>query len=219
MILRRLALFAALLLAPCAALATTWSTTDKTASITLSGGNDTATVASAAQSGVRSTTSKSASKIYMEFTSGPNGGAGVGFANSTWSETDANGLGGDLNSVGIAANGQVFINNAVANTVASFANGDVVSMAIDFGGQKVAFRTNAGNWNNNVANDPATGATSFSTLNAGPYFAAFGDGSTVNDAATANFGGSAFAQSVPSGYVAWDAAACPQTLALMGVGC
>jgi len=47
---------------------TTWSTTDKSSTITLSNGNLTAAGSASASQSVRSTTSKSSGKVYWEVT-------------------------------------------------------------------------------------------------------------------------------------------------------
>jgi hypothetical protein len=84
--------------------------------------------------------------------------------------------------------------------------GDMLSFAVDLGAKRIWFRTNGGNWNNDAANDPATnkGGIDISTLAGGPYFAYGGGGdSGWGDTLGANFGGSAYAFPVPSGFSNW----------------
>ena len=82
----------------------------------------------------------------------------------------------------------------------------MLSFAVDLGSKRIWFRTNAGSWNNDAANDPATntGGIDISTLVGGSYYA-FGQGgnSGGEDSMTANFGKSVYTQSVPRGFGGW----------------
>lgn len=184
---------------------TTWNPADKSANLTLSGGNLTVTyTGSSGQSAVRSVASHSSGKLYYEhkITNGTAATDTTGIANST--AVLSNFVGSNLNGCGVAGDGHVYINGSAVATIQTWANGDTISIAVDIGGQLIWFRTNAGNWNNNVSNDPATGVggISISTLNAGPYFAAVGQ-AAATAAGTSDFGATAYAQSVPSGYGNW----------------
>jgi hypothetical protein len=115
-------------------------------------------------------------------------------------------LGSNFNGIGWAGDGAVYMNGGRAATIQGWQQGDVLSFAVDLGSNRIWFRTNAGDWNNNAANDPATnkGGIDTSALAGGPYFA-FGEGgdSGLGDTLTANFGGSAYVQSMPSGFGNW----------------
>jgi hypothetical protein len=110
----------------------------------------------------------------------------------------------DLNGIGWSNAGKVWMGDAPVATVQGWAQGDVLSFAVDLGSKRIWFRVNANNWNNNAASDPATntGGIDISSLAAGPYFA-FGHVRTGQEMLTANFGGSPYAQSVPSGFSNW----------------
>lgn len=188
---------------------TTWNPADKNAAITLSGGNLIETQASdpGNEVGVRAIASHSTGKFYHEIviTVASNLGnvipgictAAASLAAIMW--TTADGFGYQPNS------GVLVINNAVLGvTAATAAVGDVISLAIDLTNLSAWIRVNAGNWNNSGTANPTTntGGQSLSTLNAGPYFPYMNSRNT-GDSATANFGGSAYAQSVPSGFGNW----------------
>ena len=92
---------------------------------------------------------------------------------------------------------------------AGFASGNTLCTAWDFGAMKFWGRVGSGNWNNDIiANqDPANGigGVSFSSLSTLSVAAALGT-NIQNDAATFNMGATAFAQTMPSGFISWDAA-------------
>jgi hypothetical protein len=62
-------------------------------------------------------------------------------------------------------------------------------------------------WNNSATANPSTntGGQALTGLTAGPYYALF-QAQAPSDAATVNFGASAFSQAVPTGFAAWDSA-------------
>lgn len=180
----------------------------KDTSITLSGGNLTATGSVASFANALATVSKSAGKFYREVTIGASNGTDlIGMANSSIATTAY--LGQDSNAIGWVKDGRVLIAANLLVTIATWATGNVLSEAVDLGNQKVWFRVGNGGWNNDIlANqNPATntGGISFSTPFpvAGPYFPA-----VCADAAgtqfTVNFGATAYAQSVPSGFGNWQ---------------
>lgn len=186
---------------------TTWNPSDKNANLTLSNGNLTATATAGGFTSLRAIASDSSGKRYYEaqLTGSINANnTTIGAGNS--SATLASFVGNDANAVGFAGSGTAFINSAGTGGLQTFTYGDTVCVAFDIGAQKIWFRTNGGNWNNDViANqNPATGAGGLSTatMAAGPYFPMAGTDS-AGDAWTANFGGSAYAQAVPSGFVNW----------------
>ena len=188
---------------------TTWNPSDKATSIILSNGNLTFALGGNGYDGLRAVASASSGKKYWELTartivSTPNTIV-EGVANGS---LPVNGggvyLGSNLDGIGWAGNGNVYINSSVVATIQGWQQGDILSFALDLDSKRIWFRTNGGNWNDNSANDPGTntGGLDTSTLTAGPYFA-FGQGASGRDTLTANFGGSAYAQSVPSGFSNW----------------
>lgn len=184
--------------------ATTWNPSDKDASISLSGGNLIASGSAASFKALRATASHSTGKFYYEalITASPNpANLNVGIANaaaalSTYIGIDTNGV--------VFFQPNIFFNNGVIGSIQTFAVGDTVCVAVDLGGQLIWFRTNGGSWNNVPTNNPATGVggTSFAGIAAGPYFPAATLDSTT-DVIAANFGATAYAQSVPATFGNW----------------
>lgn len=195
--------------------AVTLNPSDKGANITLSGGNLTATNTTT-RNAVRSTTSKSSGKFYFEiaFSSVGGGGGGfdhcIGIANASASLTNAPAPGGnDKNSIAkYMGSANVQLNNTTVGSSNTSGPPATVCVAVDFSGSVIWFRIGSGNWNNNAANDPATntGGISFSTINAGPFFAIVAlepNGGTTSAAGTINFGATAFSFTAPSGFGNW----------------
>lgn len=190
---------------PSATPGTTWNPLDKESHIVLSNGNLTATnTLGGSDVLVRSTTSKTAGKLYLEcnMTSVSSEGA-IGVANS--SEVLTNFLGQTNNSIGIYKSGHIFLNGVNVLSGPSFVNADTVGVAIDFGGNLIWFRNTAGPtvWNAGGTADPATGigGQSIAAIT-GPFFGC-ADVSNSTSFLTVNFGATAFAASAPTGYLAW----------------
>ncbi len=185
----------------------TWDPNYISPNAALSNGNLTATCASTGAGHVRGTSFRSSGKFYMEshcdlilFPSD----CALGFMNVV--ERFSTYLGRHNDSMGWYGDGSVFLNNSVVNTIQSFAQGDIISMAINVTAALVWFRTNNGNWNNDViANqNPATNIGGISiAATTGPIFPGF-EVESATEAATANFGATAYSQSVPSGYLNWE---------------
>ena len=110
-----------------------------------------------------------------------------GLANSSADLFDFPGV--DLNGIGWSNAGTVWMGDSPVATIQGWAQGDVLSFAVDLGSNQIWFRVNGGNWNNDAASDPATntGGIDISTLAGGPYFA-FGHVFTGEERLTANFG-------------------------------
>lgn len=193
---------------------TTWSTTDKSANITLSGGNLVATTSSFPAQGVRAVHPQVSGKYYFEITlttSGSNTNL-FGLANLS---ADLAGAGATpTNSVGVFGNtGTIFLNGANTSiTLGARATGDIIGIAVDLDNSLIWFRVApSGNWNANAGFAPGgTGGVSLSSIfNAltplRPYWSCsvFGGG-----AVTANFGDTAFSGTVPAGYTSgWPTSA------------
>jgi hypothetical protein len=162
----------------------TWNPSDKNASITLSNGNLTATDSSGWFS-CRSTISVSKGKWYWEYTvvSGTTQNI-YGIANASASLSNL--PGGDANGWGYqSVDGQKANNNSASAYGSTFTNGDVIGVALDMDGGTITMYKNG-----------TSQGIMFSSLT-GSIFAAVGmRGASV----TANFGATAFAQTVPSGF-------------------
>jgi hypothetical protein len=95
-------------------------------------------------------------KTYVEFTATAiTGTPSCGLASTTWNtSTD---LKSGTNTLAYLASGAVQVNGVTLSTIAAWAATNRIGMAVDPANRLVWFRVNGGNWNNNVANDPATG--------------------------------------------------------------
>ena len=178
-----------------------WSTTDKTANVTLSGGNLTATFA-AGQGGVRCDTSFAGGKLYYEIYQTTGGAVSFfGWANAAAVFT-VNSMGGSPPSAMSASPGRgtvVFNGSTLGQSLdcgdtGSDTNG-TLCIAIDFTAKlfwvRVAPQEAGGYWNNSITADPATGTGGYSlaTIGAGPYFPMF-SANGAGAVATARFGAS-----------------------------
>lgn len=192
-----------------------WSTTDKSANVTLSGGNLTATWSSNVQGGVRCDTSFAGGLLYFElyFLSGNLGNVSVGFANAT--QSLAANVGSSVNSVGvIPGNNSVSINGssigAFEHSTQQNAIPYTVCMAVNFTTGRWWARpmTEAVNgfWNGSTTADPAagTGGLSLATLAAGPYFPMIDSVNSSGAFVTVRFGASSMWFPVPAGFSTLD---------------
>ena len=199
---------------------TTLDAASKSASISLSGGNLVATSASASPDGdiARATDTELFGKYYCEATVTWLDGAGswaLGLVNSN--ETLSNtAIGSTANSIGAyadASGGVIKTNNvATAEKLGGNAgNGDVIGMAVDLDNQRIWFRLNDGNWNDDASADPSvstggidiSGVQQFKGANySGPRLspAVYLKKSTVGASATLNFGQSPFSFLMPKGF-------------------
>ncbi len=184
-------------------MATTWNPLDKHAYVTLSGGNLIATnTASMGRKGVRATDSKNSGKHYFEITiTDLNAIVGVGLALAGWDLQDT--IGGD-NDKGWSAetNGGFFADYSTYNLgFPGVLEGTIYSIAVDLDTGKIWVAID-GTWYN--SGDPTNGAnptySGSSLIGATVYPAAV----LINDQITANFGGTAYAYSIPSGFASWE---------------
>jgi len=189
--------------------AVTLNPSDKHANVTLSGGDLTSTNTTT-RGNVRSTTSKSSGKFYFELllTTGSNGyDHCVGVANSTASLTTGPGGSGGAHSVGqYGGDANIYINNASVGTGTTCTVTNRMCVAVDFDNNRIWYRTNSGNWNNNASNDPATntGGVSIASIT-GPFFVIVSveNSGGGNGVSTINFGATAFTYTAPSGFGNW----------------
>jgi hypothetical protein len=129
---------------------------------------------------------------------------GIGVGNIRGAILDNSGstnyLGSNVDGIGLFPSGSVFYNNVVLTTIAGFANGNVVSIALDATNRLVWWRTNGGNWNNNPAANPATGAGGISISGILPSFYVWVEIERSPGQVTANFGATAYAFTPPAGF-------------------
>jgi len=187
----------------------TWNPLDKSAAVTLSNNNLTAQNTSGA-SGVRSTNSYTTGKWYFEITyttAGNNTNTCSGVATAAAGLTTP-----FFNNVGVrCTTGDIIANASTVATLGAVTVGSVLSFAVDLVNQQMWVRLNGGNWNNSGTANPATNTGGFSiSFFTAPVFAwaSFGDVLAVQ---VANFGASAFAFVMPSGFTAWNGVAAGTT--------
>ena len=167
----------------------TWNPSDKSASVTLSGGNLTASVTTFASGGARATLSKSAGKWYWENVI--NSGTlttRIGGANSSWGVGTA--VGSDTNSVGYMwSDGKVYNNSTAIVTLSTAAVGDVMGVGLDMDNNQISFYKNG-----TLMGSPIT-------IPAGTYFPVVSLPSTGSATSlTTNFGATTLAFSPPAGF-------------------
>jgi len=190
----------------------TWSTTDKSANMTVSNGDLKVTATSGISGGARSTGAQSSGKFYFEVLHNtvPGGSAvGPGLVKPTINlgTFAGDGVGGVYI---IGSTGGVFINGSNVGSIgAASAVGQTICFAVDLVNYRLWVRINSGIWNNSAPADPATnvGGFNIATVFTGFPVHAFWGANQNTNAATANFGASAFSGAVPAGFTSgWPAA-------------
>ncbi len=117
-------------------------------------------------------------------------------------------FGSGTNSVSVKLSGAIRSNGVDTGvTLGAIAASDIIQWAVDLDADLFWVRKNAGNWNNNVSADPATGVgglscSSFASTCLFPVVGFGGTGTLAGDNMTFNFGQNAFAHTVPSGFYA-----------------
>ena len=189
---------------------TTWNPSDLV-NITLSNGNLTAGSVTAGIGGVRSVDRLTSGKYYWEVTFNTAGITSMACGICSPSANLATVTSTSLNAAYLYRyGGTVWVNNVQVsgltwgtNTIAA---GSVIGIALDLDNKLLWFRVGAaGNWNNNAAYAPGgSGGVNIAPIFPGPPFPIYALGNTSSgnntDNFTANFGATAFAGAVPSGY-------------------
>ncbi len=187
-------------------MSTTWNPSDKAASITLSGSDLVATASGSGNSQlVRATTSKNAHKWYFELTvttqAGSGGSGQIGFALGATSVNSNLALVGDDATCTSGAFAAISGSALVNNLGVTFTDADVCDVAVDFDAGQIWFGKN-GTWT--ASGNPATGANPNITFTPNQtLFPAWG-GFDASNVGTANFGATAFANTKPTGFSAWN---------------
>ena len=205
---------------------TAWNPADADVRMTISGaGNLVATVTTAVVSGgvttsVRSTTSRTTGKLICEIMgTAQDSSFEAGFANATMSLAIFDGMGADINGVGVNLDGGdqgVEFNNT--KIIPSGGNTepatncpvtlcfDIPNLLFWYTTPGMRSRLGATAWNNSATASPATGVGgSLLTGFTGPYFICFNAYQSGN-IATLNAVGP-FAVPIPAGFTAWDSVA------------
>lgn len=185
-----------------------WNPADTNADIVLSNSNLTMTRinGSGTWRGSRSKRGSATGKYYVECvcTTAFSGGSSniLGLANST-APLDLY-MSVDGNSIGWAPDGGIWRNNAKISTIQTYGTiNDVCSMAWDNDNGKFWFRTNGGNWNNDIlANqNPATNTGGFTYSGLAGTLYIFGIITNETWACTLRPKSSQWAYSAPSGFI------------------
>ena len=168
---------------------TTWNPADKNASITLSAGDLTATNGSSSATdskAARGTIGKASGKWYWEVTIGTVGG-NIQIGAAAASESLSDYIGSGAAGWGYNNYGTLWTGGSGAITEDAYIAADVIGVALDLDSGEISF------YKNGVLQHTFTGVT-------GTLYPAV---SMVNGGVvTANFGGSAFAQTIPTGFAA-----------------
>ena len=187
----------------------TWDPAHLGAQQTLSSGNLTTTLAGPnVVSSTLATSGQSTGKFYYEVTVNSSLGftaQAFGLAAISFPLTDSLGTDAGNVSLGWRSDGTVQAFSIVIATIQGWTVGDTISIAVDFGGSLIWFRTNGGNWNNSGAADPATGVGGISFSLSGSAFFPATTLQVAGDQWTANFGASAYAFTIPAGFANWPA--------------
>lgn len=176
------------------AVAAAWNPADKSAIITLSNSDRTATVVSGGGSvgGVRSVTSHATGKWHFEVTLNVTSGAYPGFGVSNSTANLSQYVGVDNNSIGYfvaGGAGDIYQNNAVVAAIGAFTTG-TFAVEVDADARTIYFQRSGGS-----RNGP------YSIAATGNLYAIFSGIQSVD--LTINTGQSAFAITPNSGFVAW----------------
>lgn len=198
----------------------TWNPADKgTANTILSNGNLTygAGSSNTSNDGCRSIQGLTAAKFYFELAAAGASSTvmlGVGLLSSVFNVI-LSGSGGAF--AVFTTNGHIWNNNSDTTiTIGTPTAGTVYCYAIDLVNKRGWIRKDGGNWNNNATYDPATnvGGIDISWLGSAAVYALIASNVNANPIVTANFGASAFAQTVPSGFMAGWSPSTKQKLAV-----
>lgn len=184
---------------------TTWDPNAKSAGVTLSGSNLIATITATSSNVAANRTLTGKSYFEITATTLPNV-MSIGICNRLFSFSSGTLLGANANGCGYRSGGTVVINGSTVSTIATYTGGNVIRVAVDPASFLIWFAVGAGNWNNNAANDPATGVggIDFSTMTLGTLRPAGGATFTTNHVLTAAFSSGGWSFSAPSGYSSVD---------------
>ena len=178
---------------------TAWNPLDKSSSVIITGlqaaNNGTASVG-----GVRADQSKTTGKWYFEATinqiNNTYGILSIGVSN--WYANLGQYIGVNSDGVSYMGSGYAYYNgNYIWNNTGAMAVNDVIGVAFDADAKKIWFSRNGV-----FGGSPAAGTGAIEVPTLSVYYPTFG--SYQDDAATANFGLTAFAYSPPSGFSAFD---------------
>lgn len=189
--------------------AATWDPATATA-VTLSGGDlaatNTGTTSGDQGAKVAIASGKSTGKYYWEATrtsvaAAGNFGIGMGTTASTYT-----GMGTAVsgNLLRLSTGNFYDDGSSTGISLGAISQGQVIGVAVDFTNDRIWFRkAPSGFWNNDSGASPATNTNGLPLRGSGsmiPFVVFGGTGGTASNAATANFGATAFSGAVPSGF-------------------
>lgn len=186
---------------------TTWSTSDKTANVSITNSGFTATCSAAGLDGVRAVKGVSTGKFYFEvnLTGSTSLNVLIGIAKSAAVLTSG-GPGVDVNGWGYySSDGRGYTNGSPNGVAVTYTASDVIGIGFDATNGKLFFSKN-NTWIN--SGDPVAGTNAaFTGLTSGPYYPSVGDGTSgvVTNICATNFGHAPFAGTLPAGYTPWYA--------------
>lgn len=190
---------------------TGWASWYKSASIALTVSNTVATCG-VATGNVRADRAMNPNLVYFELvaTTVPSTTISLGICALMGPGQSVNNLpGADNTALGYRQNGTVVRNNVTLTTIAAYVSGDNIGIAVDQINQKVWFRVNGGNWNNDViANqDPANnlGGISYASMAFGALTSTCGFTVTSGSGVcTAKWASASWTYTAPTGFVSPD---------------
>jgi hypothetical protein len=198
--------------------AVTWDPNDAAVGITLSGGNLTAAnVASAGNVGVYALTSQTAGKFYFESYCNANDTSVYSVAGVAPRSLSLNNLYSATGGVGVGQSsgvGEIILNATQNTALATTSVLHTICHAIDLTAKLYWAKIDGGLWNNSGTADPATGvggidiSSVFSGQAAAPFMSSSSAG-TAGTSFTANFGGTSYAYTAPSGFGNWPVLSSP----------
>lgn len=174
---------------------TTLNPSDKSADIALSGGNLTfSRTAGSGYASVRGVAGKTTGKWYFEgkLNSGTPffgiGNASANLSSFAGATPDSAGLWMSGSNYWVAGSGQ-------STGLGTPAANDIICVKVDLDARTIAFRINGGSWSSNYNIESYVSGTVYPMMSV----------DQVGSGGTMNFGDTAFAQSVPSGFTGWSA--------------
>lgn len=177
----------------------TWNPSDKGGDVTLSASDLTATITTNSRMAVRSTTSKSSGKWYFEVLVGSDQ-IGIGVANSSAPVSNAgNSFWESAHGIALYMNGAnsvIVYNGSTTQTLAGFANGDVIGVAIDIGAGTIQF------YKNNSAH--GTADANMGSISGALFAAVGGHNSAASQIGSGRFSSASQTYSAPTNFSAWD---------------
>ncbi len=186
----------------------TWDGTNT--GVTLSNGNLTATgTGSGAAMGARSTALRSSGKFYWEVAltvgASPPSDCAIGIAQSVATYAQLIGLSNLTKTAAVyTAGGDIYAGGGFQDTFSggTWTTGVIACFAVDIAANKFWVRKNSGTWNASFAGDPAAG-TGAITIQSASWAPIVGMQTPRTDVLAANFGGTSYSFTPPSGFGNW----------------